>query len=265
MKTDTPSVDRRSLLLQAGSLLLIGCGGGGNGAPSNPAPTPAPTPVCLSTLVPAYFYKSAPWAQLTASGPSTVVIANASNGPGSKLDAQYKAWIDAVRSTGNRVKGYVYTLYGQRSTAAVLADMDAWTQLYGINDFFVDEVSVKAIDVAYYANLLATASAANPNRRFMLNPGAPPDPAYFSLLPAIEVLVFENPWTSYSNTSLPAALDAFASQCWIMGLSASQADMLQIAAVARSRRFAGFFATDVTFTAGLPTYWDAEKTLAVCA
>ncbi len=247
-------------------MLLASCGGGSGGssnAPSNPAQAPAP--VCLSTLLPAYFYKAAPWAELAATGQSTVVITNANNGPGNKLDTQYKAWIDAVRSTGNRVKGYVYTRYGQRAVATVLAEMDAWNQMYGLTDFFLDEVSAKAADVAYYANLLATASAANPSRRFMLNPGAPPDAAYFQLLPAIEVLVFESPWASYGSTSLPATLDAFASQCWIMGLSASQADMLQIAAVARSRRFAGFFATDVSFTAGLPTYWDAEKALAVCA
>lgn len=256
------SIDRRSLLLQGGAVLLAGCGGGG----SSTAPTTAPPPpVCLSTLVPAYFYKAAPWAQLAATAQPTVVIANASNGPGTKLDPQYKAWIDGVRSTGNRVKGYVYSSFGQRAAAAVLADMDAWNQFYGITDFFLDEVSAKAADVAYFANLLTKASATNPNRRFMLNPGTPPDAAYFKLLPAIEVLVFENPWATYSSTSLPTSLDAVASQCWIMGLAANQADMLQIAAVARSRRFAGFFATDVTFTAGLPTYWDAEKSLAICA
>jgi hypothetical protein len=59
-------------------------------------------------------------------------------------------------------------------------------------------------------------------------------------------------------------LDAVASQCWIMALAATQADMQQAAAVARNRRFAGFFATDLPFTTGLPSYWAAQKTLAVC-
>ena len=258
-----PSIERRLLLLQGGSLLLAGCGGGSS---TQLPPVVAPTPVCLSTLVPAYFYKAGPWAQLAATNQPTVIIANASNGPGSKLDPQYKAWIDAARSKGHRVKGYVYTGFGQRAAASVLAEMQAWSLLYGLNDFFLDEVSAEIANVPYYDALLAAASAANPARRFMLNPGAPPDAAYFKMLPAIEVLVFESPWASYnSSISLPSVLDAFASQCWIMGLSANAADMLQIAAIARSRRFAGFFATDVAFTAGLPTYWDAEKALAICA
>ena len=260
--SNVPSIERRLLLLQGSSLLLAGCGGGSTLLPL----AAAPTPVCLSTLVPAYFYKAGPWAQLAATSQPTVIIANASNGPGSKLDPQYKAWIDAAHSKGHRVKGYVYTGYGQRATATVLAEMEAWNQFYGLNDFFLDEVSAGIANVPYYGALLTAASAADPARRFMLNPGAPPDAAYFKLLPAIEVLVFENPWSVYnSSTSLPLMLDAFASQCWIMGLSANAADMLQIAAIARSRRFAGFFATDVSFTAGLPTYWDAEKALAICA
>lgn len=252
-------VERRNLLLQAGSLVLSGCGGG------SPVISIPAAPVCLSSLVPAYFYKPAPWEALAATRQSTVVIANASNGPGNRHDAQYQAWIDGVRSAGHRVKGYVYTRYGQRAATTVLADMDAWAQLYGVSDFFLDEVSATLSDVPYYRSLLASAIAITPARRFMLNPGTAPDAAYFSLLPDIEVLVFENAWSSRNGSSLPATLDAVASQCWLMALSATEADMLQVAAMAKSRRFAGFFATNLPYTAGLPAYWETHKALAVCS
>lgn len=49
-----------------------------------------------------------------------------------------------------------------------------------------------------------------------------------------------------------------------MALSASEADMQQAQAIARIRRFAGFFATDLPFGTGLPTYWAKQKALGVC-
>jgi Spherulation-specific family 4 len=221
--------------------------------------------VCLKCLVPAYFYKSTPWATLASTTQPLVIIANASNGPGTTRDSTYYGWLDAARAAGHRVMGYVYSGWGGRATASVLADMDAWTQLYGVADYFVDEASALQTDVAYYRQLLNTAVSTAPTRTFMLNPGTPPVNDYFTLRPGIDILVFEHAWSGYTATTLPARLDAVASQCWIMALSASETDMNQAAAVARSRRFAGYFGTDVSFTAGLPSYWANEKALAVCA
>lgn len=271
-------VDRRRCLVQLSALLLAGCGGGGDDANStiaanSTAVTPvleatkraSSLPVCLSALVPAYFYQATPWAELATSAGSLVVIANANNGPGRRLDNQYLGWINSVRAAGQRVKGYVYTGYGQRAQASVLADMNRWSDLYGVNDFFIDEAASDKAHLAYYRNLLSAAVAAHAGRRFMLNPGTPPISDYFGLQPDIEILVFEDAWSNYRSTTLPATLDAFAAQCWIMALSASSADMQQAATVARSRRFAGFFATDRAFTDGLPSYWTQEKALARCA
>jgi hypothetical protein len=254
----SPLVRRRSLL-QLGGALLAGCGGGGSITIDL-----TPTPVCVSTLVPAYFSTDAAWSELAASTQAMVVIANVSNGPGSALDAKYLTWINAVRGAGHRVKGYVYTSYAKRSSAAVLLDMERWRQFYALDDFFVDEVTATSVSLPYYSALLGSASGVHPADRFMLNPGAVPVSGYFSLLPGIEILVFESAWSSYSSASLPTMLDAVASQCWIMALAATQADMQQAAAVARNRRFAGFFATDLPFTTGLPSYWAAQKALAVC-
>ena len=254
--TGAQRLARRTWLVQAGALTLAACGGGSDAPPA---------PVCLSTLVPAYFYKPLPWAELAAGKQPTVIIANANNGPGIRLDTQYLAWINTARAAGHRVKGYVYSGYGQRAIPAVLADMAIWTQFYGVSDFFIDEASATTADLPHYRELLTAAAAAQAGRRFMLNPGMAPAIAYFGLTPGLEILVFENAWSAYTSASLPSSLDAVASQCWLMALSASEADMQQAAALARSRRFAGFFATNLPFTTGLPTYWAKQAALAICA
>lgn len=232
------------------------------------APAPAPTPICPQLVVPAYFYASnKAWADLAKVTQPTVIIANVSNGAGKVVDAQFVSAINAARTAGHRVKGYVYTQYGGRSATQVLADMDAWSHLYGVNDYFVDEASALAKDLPYYRNLLQTAVATNAARRFMLNPGAPPDRSYFDLVAGVEILVYETLWSTYTANpafALPAWLDTVASQTWIMALNASAAEMQAAAALARQRGFAGFFATDVSFVAGLPSYWAQESALAGC-
>ena len=251
--------DRRLLLLQGGALALAGCGGSRSTAP-------VANPVCLQVLVPAYFYKTnTAWKQLVATTQPLVVIANANNGPGAALDVGYQLAINEIRAAGHRVKAYVHTLYGKRDPALVLADMDAWSRLYGVNDFFIDEASALTQDLAYYRDLLAAASAKNPARKYMLNPGTTPVAGYFDLSPGVEVLVYEKPWSSYDASSLPAWLDTVASQCWIMALSATEVQMQEVAAIARARRFAGFFATNVPFTSGLPAYWNSQARLAICS
>lgn len=268
------TLDRRDFLIQASvwssTLGLAACGGGGS---STPVVTPVPEPVVpdvpfvpseINILVPAYSYKAKVWEKLADTTTPLVVIANASNGPGSRWDAQYQEWIDRVRDAGHRVKGYVYTGYGKRNSALVLADIEAWNTLYGINDFFLDEASVAASDLAYYRSILNQAVAVDDSRRFMLNPGTPPDKGYFTLLSEsdIEILVYEKPWYNYTSNSLPGWLDTFASQCWIMALVASEADMQTAAKITRARNFAGFFATDTEFSVNLPSYWESEAEMA---
>ncbi len=272
-------VDRRNFLIQTlqagvmGSALgLAACGGGGGGSTtSTPIVTPTPDPVVpntpvapvqLNILVPAYRYQSSIWETLAATTTPLVVIANASNGPGRRWDAQYQNWIDMVRNAGHRVKGYVYTSYGKRSSTSVLADIEAWNTFYGLDDFFLDEASTAATDLSYYRTILNQAVAVDAGRRFMLNPGTAPDKGYFTLLSGIEMLVYEKPWYSYTSSSLPTWLSSFASQCWLMALVASETDMQAAAKVTRTRNFAGFFATDTDFAVGLPSYWNSEAVTA---
>lgn len=258
-------INRRTFLAQTsvlGSVLgLAACGGGGGGDAASDPVDPV-TPIELKVLVPAYRYDGAVWKALAATKTPLVVIANVSNGPGKRLDVQYQSWIEGVRNAGHRVKGYVYTSYGKRNTATVLADIEAWNTFYGIDDFFLDEATATTTYLSYYGNLLNQAVANVPTRRFMLNPGMPPDKGYFGLLPGVEMLVYENPWYKYTTSSLPTWLNTYASQCWILALEADESEMQAVAAVTRARNFAGFFATDSAFTAGLPSYWVNEATLA---
>lgn len=272
------TVDRRDFLIQASvwssTLGLAACGGGGGGtSTSTPIVNPTPDPVVpdipivpseINILVPAYSYKARVWEKLADTTTPLVVIANASNGPGSRWDAQYQEWIDRVRDAGHRVKGYVYTGYGKRNSASVLADIETWNTLYGINDFFLDEASIAASDLTYYRTILNQAVAVDHSRRFMLNPGTPPDKGYFTLLSEsdIEILVYEKPWYNYTSNSLPTWLNTFASQCWIMALVANETDMQAAAQVTRTRNFAGFFATDTEFSVNLPSYWESEAEMA---
>lgn len=222
--------------------------------------------VCTQMVVPAYFYATkTAWTTLTKNTTPLIAIANVNTGPGTTVDSQFTTTIQAARAAGHRVKGYIYTSYGTRSSADVLADMEAWSKLYGVNDYFLDEVSALAADLPYYRTVLQTAYAKNSSRRFMLNPGAAPDKGYYSIVPNVEMVVYEAAWSKYTANSLPAWLDEFASQNWIMALSASQAQMQEVATIARQRKFAGFFATDVsTFTVGLPSYWTQETAQAGC-
>lgn len=227
------------------------------------------TPVCLQMVIPAYFYATkAAWTTLIQNTTPSIVIANVSNGPGTVVDKQFATVIQAARAAGHRVKGYVYTGYGTRNSTKVLSEIAAWSNLYGVNDFFLDEVSALNSDLPYYRSLVQTAYATNSEWRFMLNPGTAPDPAYFSILPKeanVEIVVYEANWSNYTATSLPAWLDTYASQSWIMALKATESQMEEAVAIARERKFAGFFATDVsTFTVGLPSYWAHELELASC-
>jgi hypothetical protein len=239
------------------------------GASGDSGASAAADPVCLQMVIPAYFYASkSAWTTLIQNTTPSIVIANVSNGPGTVVDKQFATVIQAARAAGHRVKGYVYTGYGTRNSTKVLSEIAAWSNLYGVNDFFLDEVSALNSDLPYYRSLVQTAYATNSEWRFMLNPGAAPDPAYFSILPKeanVEIVVYEANWSNYTATSLPAWLDTYASQSWIMALKATESQMEEAVAIARERKFAGFFATDVsTFTVGLPSYWAHESELASC-
>lgn len=107
----------------------------------------------VTALVPAYFYPTpnSPWQQLNeAAGVISVeAIMNPASGPGSAPNSDYVAAVDALRTAGGRVIGYVSTAFGARTLDAVMADIDAYLSWYNVDGIFLDEMGNVAGDLNY--------------------------------------------------------------------------------------------------------------------
>src|SRR5262249_11911210 len=111
------------------------------------------------------------------------VVVNESSGPGtSPANATLQSNIAAARAAGRRVLGYVplgYTPTGvsARGDGAILADVAAWRDLYGVDGLFLDEVQPECSVPSYgdvgakYASLAASMRAVLPGAFLALNPG----------------------------------------------------------------------------------------------
>ena len=75
--------------------------------------------------------------------PSRVVaILNTLNGPGYPAEGRDPTLdcIPPLRKAGIRLIGYVYTLWGKRSTSVVVRDIKRWKAAYkGLEGIFIDE------------------------------------------------------------------------------------------------------------------------------
>ncbi len=110
-------------------------------------------------IVPLYSYPTSPvWQSLISDHnayPSVPIIAiiNPSSGPGTSPDPNYVQGINALRSAGITVVGYVYTQYSQRSISSAESDINDYHQWYNINGILFDEMSNVAGNENYYSTL----------------------------------------------------------------------------------------------------------------
>ncbi|MFL5308705.1 MAG: spherulation-specific family 4 protein, partial [Polyangia bacterium] len=118
------------------------------------------------TIIPLYTDPSdSSWAAVVAAKqahPTVPVIAivNPSDGPGAAKDAGYVAGITKLVAAGVKVIGYVHTLYGDRSTAQLQAEMDQWHSWYpNVTGIFFDEMANSPGHESYYSALGAYAKA----------------------------------------------------------------------------------------------------------
>jgi len=96
-------------------------------------------------IVPAYFYPDARWDHLIAAAPDVgMLIANPSDGPGSTADPIYQDAIGRAQQAGVMVLGYIATSYGQRASADVRRDIDAYFDLYHPSGIFLSEGPMQA-------------------------------------------------------------------------------------------------------------------------
>jgi hypothetical protein len=125
--------------------------------PKPPSPPVEPPPILSASprlLVPAYFEPDEGWAGMCLEMPvGSTAIMNPDDGPTAVKLTAYAAAITSCQADGQKVIGYVYTEYGERSLSTVEAQISDYYAWYpSINGIFLDEMSEQP-DEAYYAAL----------------------------------------------------------------------------------------------------------------
>jgi hypothetical protein len=142
---------------------------GGDGEDSSDAATDASDGPALPTagasasrmFVPAYVYPGAEWDRLIAAVPTVgIIVANPADGPGAIVDSTYLDAMARARQAGIMVLGYVTTAYGQRASADVLLDINAYYDLYRPSGIFLSEGPMDTDCDAMESTFLAYANAA---------------------------------------------------------------------------------------------------------
>jgi hypothetical protein len=175
-----------------------------------PTPTPNPTPPSTGgngqgMSIAAYYGPLGKWWDMMASSfPATrmVVVENtSSNGPGSSLNPTLLSEINQMRQAGIRAFGYVYTSFGNRSPAAVKADVDQWKALYSVTDIMFDEAWAGTSKIPFYSDI-ASYVHRTPGALVELNPGAPIDEAYMQFTDILSI--YEGSYSQYLNFHPPS-------------------------------------------------------------
>lgn len=242
---------------------------------------PAASP--LEVLVPAYFYPSgagaAAWTALTAgtaANPAVKVTAilNPSDGVFTQVEAPILAAATQFSAAGGRLLGYVYTSYGDRSVAAIKANIDAYFSLYGrglIGGIFLDEMAATPNKLSVYQELYQYIKAKDPNLRVVGNPGMVPAAGYGAVADVLTVFegkgstfqtydprTVETDWVYTRGSGTQAALVHNVANCAAMQAA------VQSAASARYNTGV-LFATSLEYEPatgvgnpwnGMPAYWN---------
>jgi hypothetical protein len=233
------------------------------------------SPACagLTALVPAYFYPAGAgltdWYRLDAAAKSISldVIVNPDSGPGPSQNPDYVSAIDNLRAAGGKTFGYVDTDYGNRSEAAVLADVNNFTTFYHLDGVFLDQMSTDPAKIGYYQDIYTSIKSADPAFRVIANPGTPPPESYVSASPrtADTFVIYENDnqASSYTSFSPPAYVNRYGSDRFasIVYNAASSSTMLDDLKQAPKNNTGSIFVTDLTLPnpySALPSYWDQE-------
>lgn len=159
----------------------------------------------LDIVVPAYFYPGGAglglWNQMNSAAgqvPLTAIM-NPGNGPGTFQDSNYMSVVNSLRAAGGRVIGYVYTSYGSRPLAEVLADVDRYDTFYNVDGIFVDEMANTGPSqrLNYYKSIYDHVKSIDSNWEVMGNPGTNTIELYLTWPTADRLMVFEGFGSSY--------------------------------------------------------------------
>lgn len=141
-------------------------------------------------ILPVYFYNLSDWQKLVKLKINMIAIINPLNGPGNRVDKNYKKFIFELVKNNKIPIGYVYTKWGNRNFKEVKKDIDTWLKFYpNIKGFFIDEAASDVKKLKYYQNLKRYINSKG-DYLVVLNPGVVPHKAYFNI--ADNIVVYEN-------------------------------------------------------------------------
>lgn len=212
-------------------------------------------------FIPSYFYPGNLWKQATAGAASGVggMIVNPRSGPGKTADKNYVSAVKAAQAAGIKVFGYVYTKYGTRPAADVLADVQKHINFYNVDGIFFDEVSSSVSALPYYQSL-ADAVHALPDMIVALNPGTHPAEGYMNVGDII--MTFEGTYAKYAKLKVPAWTAKYpATRFWHLIHTTPQSQLGAAIELSKSRNAGFVYVTDDIMANPydtLPTYFSAE-------
>jgi Spherulation-specific family 4 len=167
--------------------------------------------VCQSVAIPAYFYPTpgGPWSAADAATPGVgLMVANVDNGPGTAVNSDYTAAINAAQAAGIKVFGYVYTNYGAISASTVEANISAWKALYGVTSIFLDEASTSSSRLSYYETLSSYVHAQAAGAQTIVNFGTIPSQG--EMAAGDIIITFEGAYSTYGSTQFPSWTASYA-------------------------------------------------------
>ena len=176
-----------------------------------PTSTPTPTPsqgISMKILWPAYWYPgNANWntlqsAAITLGAGRVWAIANPNSGPGASQDINYVNQINAFRTAGGRILGYVSTSYGNRASADVINDINNWYNWYTIDGIFFDEQP--GLWNSLYSTYCSTARGRSATALCVGNPGTDYQlsETYYNWMNV--VVIWENAVTGFNTYTPPS-------------------------------------------------------------
>jgi cysteine-rich repeat protein len=170
----------------------------------------SPGPMRLA--IPSYIYPDTAWnpgsdwfPALDSVGPGGILMINPDSGPGVAVNPDYVAITAAIKGEGIFALGYVSTAYGDRSKAAVIADINKYYDWYRPSGIFLDEapgIGSCAAKRQHYLDLATAIRAQDGSALVVANPGTDTCASYLDF---IDVLVtFEDSAVAYANYTPPA-------------------------------------------------------------
>jgi hypothetical protein len=241
-------------------LAVSGVLGTAAGATANPAAPAAPR--CEHAFVPAYFWSGSNWMRAIDSKPAPgAMLLNVDSGPGTSPLQHFRTLVRRAHAAGITVLGYSSTVYGQRSRAAVEAEVRHYKAWYRVNGMFLDLAAATARELPYYRKLARYIRGVEPGSVIWLNPGAYPDRRYMSV--GDVVLVFEGSYATYRHLQVPSWTDRYRRARFAQVIYATPASKLARAVrLSRLRRAGYVYVTNLQGSpnpyAALPSYWKRE-------